>query len=60
MKRQRTKLFIFCTNYDPGLTLTYHMAGKILQNNYMEGFYMRKCDNDGFFGLIASCDLELD
>ena len=26
MKHQRPKLFSFCSNYDPGLTLTYFMA----------------------------------
>ena len=26
MKHQRPKPFIFCSNYDPGLTLTYFMA----------------------------------
>ena len=26
IKHQRTKPFIFCSNYDPGLTLTYFMA----------------------------------
>ena len=25
MKHQRPKSFIFCSNYDPGLTLTYFM-----------------------------------
>ena len=26
MKHQQPKPFIFCSNYDPGLTLTYFMA----------------------------------
>ena len=26
MKHQRPKPFIFCSNYDPGLTMTYFMA----------------------------------
>ena len=26
MKHQRPKPFIFCSNYDPGLSLTYFMA----------------------------------
>ena len=38
MKHQRPKLFIFCSNYDPEVKFCNL------------GFYMGKCDNDGFFG----------
>ena len=56
MKHQIPKPFIYCSNYDPRLTLTYFMARKIFCNL---GFFMAKCDNDEFTDIIASCDLEL-
>ena len=55
-KRQRPKSLIFCSHYDPGLTLTF-FYGKVKFCNL--GFYMGKYDNDGFFGeKIAYCDLK--
>ena len=47
MKQQRPKPFTFCSNYDPGLTLDL-FYGKVKFCNL--GFYMGKCDNNGFFG----------
>ena len=41
---------IVCSNYEPVLTLTYFMA----RSNFRIGFYMGKCDNDGFFGNYCS------
>ena len=52
MKHQRPKPLIFGSNYDRGMTLTYFMVGKI----FNLGFYMGKCDNDGFLDIIASCE----
>ena len=53
MKLQRLKLIIFCSNDNPGLIVTYFIAFCNL------GFYMGKCDNNGFFRKInASCVLE--
>ena len=46
MKYQRPKPLIICTNYDPGLTLTYFTA----RSNLQLRLYMGKCDIDGFFG----------
>ena len=43
MKHQRPKPFIICSNND--LTVFY---GKVRFCNL--GFYMGKCDNDGFLG----------
>ena len=45
MKHQRPKPFIFCSNYDPGLNLTYLWHSQILQLRFLDG----KCDNDGLF-----------
>ena len=45
-------------NYDPGLTLTYFTA----RSNFATGFYIEKCDSDGFLGnleIIVACDLEI-
>ena len=36
MKHQRPKHFIFCSNYDPGLTLTYFMA----RSNYATSVFI--------------------
>ena len=47
IKHQRPNPLIMCANYDPGLTLTYFTASSDFCNL---GFYIGKCDNDGFFG----------
>ena len=49
MKHQRPKPFIFCSNYDHKLTLTYYDKVKFCNL----GFYIGICD-DGFFGLLHS------
>ena len=46
MKHQKPNPYIFCSNYDPGLTLTYLWQCQI----YNLVFYMEKSDSDGFFG----------
>ena len=46
---------LFKCNFDPGLTLTYSIAGSILQ---LKTFYKGKCDNEGFIEKNASYDLE--
>ena len=55
MKHQRPKPFIFCSNYDPGLTLTYFMAGQILQLKFLYGKNVTMMYS---LDIIASCDLE--
>ena len=40
IKYKRPKPIIVCSDYDPGLTLTYLQQGKIMQ------LYMGKCAND--------------
>ena len=47
MKYQRSKPFIICANYDPGLNLTYFTA----MSNLQLRLYIGKCDIDGFFGI---------
>ena len=47
MKHQRPKPFIICANYDPWVDLDL-FYGKVKFCNL--GFYMGKCDNNGFFG----------
>ena len=52
MKHQRPKPFIFCANYDPGLTMTY---STILQLRLLHGENVTMMD---FLEISASCDLE--
>ena len=42
-----TEALYICSNYDPGLTLTYFMARLKFCNL---GFYIGKYGNNGFFG----------
>ena len=49
MKHQRFKSFIFYSNYDPGLTLTYFMASPNFENMTL----MNSLE------IITSCDLKL-
>ena len=55
MKLQRPKPFIFCSNYDPGLTVTYLWQGQILQLRLLYGENVTMMDS---LEIIASCDLE--
>ena len=56
MKHQRPKPFIFCSNYDPGLTLTYFMA----RSNFATlAFIWENVAMMGSLVITASCDLEL-
>ena len=56
MKHQRPKPFIFCSNYDPGLTLTYLMA----RSNFATSvFIWNNVTMMDSLDIIASCDLEL-
>ena len=55
-KLQRPKLFIFCSNSDPLLALTYFMQGQILQVRLLQ-WEMGQCTMDSL-EIIASCDLE--
>ena len=55
MKHQRPKLFIFCSNYDIGLTLTYLMA----RSNFATQVFIWKNVMLDSFDIIASFDLEL-
>ena len=54
MKHQRPKPFIFCSNYDLMLTLTYFMA----RSNFETLAFIRENVTMNFLGIIASCDLE--
>ena len=53
MKHQRPKPIIVCTNYDPGLTLTYFTA----MSNFVH-FIMENVTMMDSLEIIASCDLE--
>ena len=57
MKHQRPKPFIFCSNYDPELTLTYFMTRS---NFATKPFIWETMTIMGSFEIIASCDLELN
>ena len=46
MKHQRFNLITFCSNDNLVLILTYFTARS---NFATTGFYMEKCDNDGYF-----------
>ena len=56
MKHQRPKPFIFCSNYDPGMTLTYFMA----RSNFATlVFIWKNVTIIDSLDCIASCALEL-
>ena len=55
MKHQIPKSLIFCSNYDPGLTLTYFMARS---NFATKAFIWETVPIMGSLEIIASCDLE--
>ena len=56
MKHQRpNKPFIFCSNYDPGLTFTYFMARS---NFATKAFIWENVTMMDSLEIIASCDLE--
>ena len=57
MKHQRSKPFIFCSNYDPWLTLTYFMAYSKFATKAFIRENVRVMDS---LEIIASCDLEFD
>ena len=55
MKHQRSGPFIFCSNYSPGLTLTYFMA----RSNFATlAFTWENVTMMDPLETIASCDLE--
>ena len=54
MKHQRSKPFIICANYDPGLTLTYFTATKIFAT---KAFTWENVTMDSL-EIISSSDLE--
>ena len=55
MKHQRPKPFIFCANYDPGLTLTYFTA----RSNFATlAFIWENVTLMDSLEIIAACDLE--
>ena len=52
---QIPKPFIFCTNYDPGLTLTYFMT----RSNFVtKAFIWENVTMMDSLEIIASCDLK--
>ena len=55
MKYQRPKPFIICTNYDPGLILTYFTA----RSNLQLWLYMGNVTLMDSLEFIAYCDLEV-
>ena len=55
MKHQRPKPFIFCSNYDSGLTLTYFMARS---NFATSAFIWENVTMMDSLEIIASCNLE--
>ena len=55
MKHQRSKPFVFCSNYDPRLTLTYFMARSIFATKAIIWENVTMIDSMEIF---ASCDLE--
>ena len=55
LKHQRPKPFIFCSNYDPGLTLTYFMARV---NFATKAFIWESVTLLDSLEIIASCDLD--
>ena len=55
MKQQRPKPLIFCSNYDPGLTLTYCTA----RSNFVtKAFIWENVTMMDSLEIISSCDLE--
>ena len=56
MKHQIPKPFIFCSNYDSGLILTYLMARISFAT---EAFKWENVTMMDSFEIISSCDLEL-
>ena len=55
MNHQRPKPFIFCSNYDPWLTLTYFMAKSHFATKAFIWENVKMMDS---LEMIASCDLE--
>ena len=55
MKHQRPKPFIFCSNYDPGLTLTYFTARSTFATSALMWENVTMMDS---LEIIASCDLD--
>ena len=55
MKHQRPKPFMFCSNYDPGLTLTYFTARSDFAT---KAFIWENVTMMDSLEIIASCDLE--
>ena len=55
MKHQRPKSFIFCSNHDSGLALTYFMARS---NFATKVFIWENVTMMDSLEIIASCDLE--
>ena len=56
VKHQRPKPFILCSNYDPGMTLTYFMA---MSNFSTLVFIWKNVTMMDSLDFIASCALKL-